>query len=151
MKIQNRMHQGCFKGEPDGRAGTFNACGSTGTDAQTNTNTHRNTFFAVRQAFVARVAPLLPLWCCQISRNLLGRANCFLFKLGLFSLGKSLSLSCMNIVQMEVNGGLHNRRGGCGLRRHAASHTSSPTTLLLIGPPGGPSGPQLLKLQMTAE
>lgn len=48
------------------------------------------------QASITRVAASLPRQRWQISRNLLGRADCFLFKRGLFLLGKSLA--SMNIV-----------------------------------------------------
>lgn len=50
---------------------------------------------------------------------------------GLFLLGKSLA--SMNIVRMEVNGGLHELRGGCGRHCHAASHASSTAAHMLIG------------------
>lgn len=57
VKLQNRMHQGCIKGETDGIAGTlFYACGSTGTDTQKQI--HTETLCAARQASVTCVPPL---------------------------------------------------------------------------------------------
>lgn len=114
VKLQNRMHQGCVKVKTGGRAGALKTCSSTGTHTHTliYKYTQRDTLQRDGQASITRVAPILPLWRWQISRNLSGRGNCFLFKRGLFSLGKSLS--SMNIVWTEVNGGLHKLRGGCG-------------------------------------
>lgn len=99
-----------------------------GRNAQTRTQRSITSGWGMRRRPSLQALPLR-LW--QISRNLLGRVDCFLFKRRLVFGGEVSRLH--EYCADGVNGSLHELRGGCGRRRHAASHASSSAARVLIG------------------
>lgn len=82
LEAVNRMHRGCFGAAPDGVAGSPLDV----RPAHANTTTEKRHIQLLEGQ--ASITPSTPFWLWQISRNLLGRVDCFFFKRGLVFAGE---------------------------------------------------------------